>query len=263
MSILHGLVILGALASITFAALFLSYRRRLYMVLGRDLGFPIPTIALKEFDPRFVPGPFGVSLDAEVWLLPELGRVVGGVNERELWILGALAKGARCLFEFGTATGRTTYVMARNATPDAVVGTLTLAPEQVASYASVAGDSRTAAHAALDETRFRSFVYSGTEVESRVRQYFGDSKAFDDTDWLGRCDLVFIDGSHAYSYIQSDTQKAFRMVKSGGIVLWHDYRGSRGSTRDVYRFLNELRATHPLVRLAGTRIVAWRAPAAE
>jgi hypothetical protein len=261
MSPLHVLVVLSSVAAVALGLLCLSYRRRLVIALGRDRPFPIPAIALRDFDVRFEPGPFGTSLDAEVRFLPELGRVIGGVNERELWILSVLAKGAHCLFEFGTATGRTAYLWATNAAQGAVIGTITLSPEESHTYVSAAGDSEGAERAAREEACFGTFLYSGTPVEHQIRQYFGDSKAFDETEWCGRCDVVFVDGSHAYSYIRSDTQKALRMVKPGGIVLWHDYRGKRHITRDVFRFLNELRAEYPLVRLSGTRIVAWRAPA--
>ena len=253
------LLAVTAAAAGVFAGLFLSYRRRLYVVLGRDLGFPIPTAELRDFDARFAPGPFGVSLAAEVAILPELGKVIGGVNTREMWVLAVFARGARRLFEFGTATGRTTYLWARNSPADAVVGTLTLGPGETPASEPGKGDSLTATRTALDETRFTSFVYSGTDVEPKVRQYLGDSKRFDESEWVGRCDVVFVDGSHAFSYVQSDSEKAMRMVRPGGVVLWHDYRGPR-ICGDVYRYLNGLSASRSLVRLAGTRIVAWRAP---
>lgn len=93
----------------------------------------------------------------------------------------------------------------------------------------------------------------------KVRQYLGDSKRFVETDWAGQCDVVFVDGSHAYSYVESDTEKALRMVKPGGIVFWHDYRpGPAG--RDVRRYLDSRYPELPLVCLEGTRIVAPRAP---
>jgi hypothetical protein len=49
-----------------------------------------------------------------------------------------------------------------------------------------------------------------------------------------------------------------RMVKPGGLVLWHDYGpGCHG----VFRALNELSRRLPLVHVAGTTLVAWRRPA--
>jgi predicted O-methyltransferase YrrM len=70
-------------------------------------------------------------------------------------------------------------------------------------------------------------------------------------------DLIFIDGSHAYSYVMSDTEKALKMLKKGGIVLWHDYRGTREAP-DVFRALNELAEKLPIVHIAGTSLAAYR-----
>ena len=89
------------------------------------------------------------------------------------------------------------------------------------------------------ETCFTEFRYSGTDVEGKVRQYYGDSKNFNETPFLNICDLVFIDGSHAYSYVCNDSEKALRMICPGGITLWHDYRGP-DEAAGVYRYLNEL-----------------------
>lgn len=258
--VIPALLLVMTAAAIAFAWLFLAYRRRLHVVLCRDLGFPITTVELHEFDRRFQPGPFGVSTDVEVSLLPDLGKVIGGVNPRELWVLAGFALGARRLFEFGTATGRTTYVWARNAAEDALVGTLTLPPDGIAGYRADAADSDEATAIAVAETRFRTFVFDGTDVEPKIRLYLCDSKEFDESEWVGACDCVFVDGSHAYSYVRSDSAKAMRMVRPGGAVLWHDYRGP-AVCGDVYRYLNELAGTLPLVRLAGTRLVAWRRPA--
>src|SRR5204863_237070 len=81
--------------------------------------------------------------------------------------------------------------------------------------------------------------YTGTEVEHKVEQLFGDSKTLDITPWAGTCDLVFVDGSHAYSYVVSDSEKALQLVRPGGLVLWHDYAGPRHSA-GVYRGLKAL-----------------------
>lgn len=70
-------------------------------------------------------------------------------------------------------------------------------------------------------------------------------------------DLIFIDGSHAYSYIMSDTQKALNMLAPNGIILWHDFRGN-GEVIDVYKAMHELGKKMPLVHIAGTSFVAYR-----
>src|SRR6185369_3239039 len=75
---------------------------------------------------------------------------------------------------------------------------------------------------------------------------------------LKQCDLIFIDGSHAYSYVKNDTEKALRMLKEGGLLLWHDYRYRNLETRGVRQYLDELSETLPLIRLDETTIVAYR-----
>ena len=137
--------------------------------------------------------------------------------------------------------------------------TLTLAPDQLADYQAAEGDGAFAAAYARSESAFTHFRYSGTDVEPQIEQLFGDSKGFDETPYLDSCDVVFVDGSHAYSYVVSDSAKALRMVKAGGVVLWHDYSSA---ATGVFRALNELAARLPLVHLRGTELVAYRRPAA-
>jgi hypothetical protein len=70
---------------------------------------------------------------------------------------------------------------------------------------------------------------------------------------------VFVDGSHARSYVESDSAKAMRMVKPGGLVLWHDYAG-RGHAPGVFAALNALSHTVPLCVVEGTTFAMWRRP---
>jgi predicted O-methyltransferase YrrM len=112
---------------------------------------------------------------------------------------------------------------------------------------------------ALRESSHTEFLYSDTPAAAKVEQLFADSKALDVSQWAGRCDLVFVDGSHAHSYVVSDSAKALELVAPGGVVLWHDYAGPRHAP-GVYRALNELATRLPLVRLEGTTLVAYRRP---
>ena len=71
---------------------------------------------------------------------------------------------------------------------------------------------------------------------------------------------MFVDGSHAYDYACKDSETAFRLVKSGGLVIWHDY----GVWPGVTRALEELEAAKALGlrHIQGTSLVLWRAPGA-
>jgi predicted O-methyltransferase YrrM len=250
--------IVAAVAALTFAALWLQYRGRLYDLLGRDGRAPIPVVALDEFDDAFRQGPLGPTLAAEVAFIGTGRGVPGGTSDREAWVLAVLARSRRTFFEFGTATGKTTYLLARNSPAEAQVVTITLAPDEHGAYSTATGDASDAVRKAIAESQFTSFLYTDTPVERKVVQLFGDSKTLDTSAWRGHFDLIFIDGSHAHSYIMSDTAKALEMLAPGGIIIWHDYRPYRRSMRDVYRALNELRTRLPLVRLRETSMVAYR-----
>jgi predicted O-methyltransferase YrrM len=215
-------------------------------------------VGVESLDPVFRHGPHGPTLDSEVVFLGSGDGVPGGTSDREAWILAALAKRRRNFFEFGTATGRTTYLLARNSPDDAQVVTITLRPEDTAGYVRAKGDAKAAERRAVGESGFSTFVYDGTPYAAKVVQLFGDSKALDTAPYRGRFDLIFVDGSHAYSYVLSDTAKALEMLAPGGIIVWHDYRPYRRSMRDVFRALNELHASRPLVRVRETSFVVYR-----
>ncbi|MDB4883818.1 MAG: hypothetical protein JWL95_2584 [Gemmatimonadetes bacterium] len=255
-------VLVTVLVVVVVGVLLLQYlRERSYRRQRPLLGdWPIRTVSPAELDPIFRPGPFGPSADTEVAFIGKGPFTVeGGTTDAEAWILAVLAKNARHLFEFGTCTGKTAYLWARNAPTDARITTLTLAPESRAEYRAESGDDPAETDVALRESEFATFLYSGTAAESKIEQLYGDSKSFDIGPWAGRCDLVFVDGSHAYSYVVSDSAKALELVRPGGLVLWHDYGGRRHSP-GVYRALNQLATRLPLVRIDGTKLVAFRRP---
>ena len=222
--------------------------------------WPIEPVLPEAIDPAFRPGPFGPSRDAEVTYVGRGPYVVdGGTSDAEAWILAVLAKQASCLFEFGTCTGKTAYLWARNSPEHARVVTVTLAPDQVKhARVEVGDDARDVGYAVLESSHTK-FLYSDTDVAHKVEQVFADSKSLDITPWAGQCDVVFVDGSHAYSYVMSDSAKALELTRNGGLVLWHDYAGPLHSP-GVYGALNELAHQMAIVRIAGTSLAAYRKP---
>lgn len=224
--------------------------------------FPIDGVDLHELDSVFASGPFGPTLATEVHFVGHGPiPVPGGTSDAEAWVLAVLARHARSCFEFGTCTGKTAYLWSRNAMPDAQIVTLTLAPEQRDDYVTGSGDDARSRRYALTESNFTEFLYSGTSAAARITQLFGDSKAFDDTPYDAWADLVFVDGSHAESYVQSDSAKALRMVKPGGLVLWHDYTGPENCP-GVYHGINALAKTLPIRYVKGTTFASYRRPLA-
>jgi len=250
-------VVLGVLAVYCFG-LFLSYRRRFYLATARDQGYAIPTVRLADFHERFRAGPNGTGLAAAVMFIGGAASVPAGTTDHEAWVLSVLARDAHTLFEFGTATGKTAWLLACNSPPGARVFTLTLPPGGQELYRHEKGDGKVARDVAIEESRIGDFLYTGTDAGAKITQLYGDSKDFDHGPFRGLCDLVFVDGAHAHSYVMSDSAKAFEMVSPTGIILWHDYKRRSGVPREVVRALETIARTRPLVRLAGTHMVAWR-----
>ena len=69
---------------------------------------------------------------------------------------------------------------------------------------------------------------------------------------------MFVDGSHAYEYVKSDSDAAFKIVKPGGWVIWHDYNDGF-FWPEVRRYLRELGATRKIVRIKGTMLAVCQA----
>jgi len=86
-----------------------------------------------------------------------------------------------------------------------------------------------------------------------------DSKSFDDQPYASSFSLIFVDGSHAQSYVESDSRKALSMLAPGGICIWHDYRGPRRA-RGVFAALNELAKEIPLRHVKDTSFVIYQKP---
>ncbi|GMV60958.1 MAG: hypothetical protein AMXMBFR74_01270 [Parvibaculum sp.] len=255
------LVVLAVVFAGAFAAT-LSYalRQRVRMKLRPNFGKPpVPHVAIDVWDEVFRSTGLGPNRASEISFIGQAGALAS-INDTETWVLGALAKKARRIFEFGTATGRTTYVLARNAPDDAKVDTLTYLADGDDSYEFDANDpdAEKWRKIALGESHYDKFYYEDTPVAHKVAQHFGDSAKFDEAPYAAQIDLIFVDGAHSYSYVKSDSTKALRMVAPGGYVLWHDY-----SPRcpGVFKALNELGRELPLAHLKGTTLVAYRKPA--
>jgi len=187
----------------------------------------------------------------------------GNVTLLELLVICQIvrAREPKLLLEIGTFDGRTTLALAANAPAEARILTLDLPAEQLGrTVHAPERDEAVYVRKPRPGARFR-----GSPYESRIEQLSGDSVGFDFSPWFGRVDLVFVDGGHSYECVKSDSENALRVLREGGVVLWHDYDAWDGVTLA----LNELYRTDPrfagLVRLRGTTLACLmpseRAPA--
>ena len=66
--------------------------------------------------------------------------------------------------------------------------------------------------------------YLARNLGHRVCQIYGDSRKWDTSNYpAGFFDTVLIDGGHDREVVCNDTHKALPLVRSGGIILWHDF----------------------------------------
>lgn len=257
------LIVFLLIISFVLVFMFIRTRRKLmrfyyrYLYRGYPQPWPIKQISVENISPKFGAGKYGSKLESEIYFLG--GDFNAGISGRERWILSVLAKEANKIFEFGTCTGATTYLLARNSPENAKVVTLTLHPEQKMDAISTKKDIAKDMDAAKSESLYTNFFYEGTRVEDKITQIFSDSKKLDVSSYVEQFDLIFIDGAHIYSYVLNDTEKALKMLKPGGILLWHDYRHPR-RVPGVFNALNEIAEKFPLAHIEGTTLVFYRKP---
>lgn len=224
-----------------FAGGVLQRRHRpLLYTLSKHFGFE-----REKEDPNAKPEPTipriparEIIADETTVQLTRIADVDGNISPAELMIIAALVKQrqpALC-FEIGTFDGRTTENIAANQPDNGHCYTLDLPPDGVESAALplASGDL---AYIKKEQSGTR---ISAAAKERNITQLYGDSAVFDFTAYFGRVDLMFVDGSHSYNYVLADTEKAYQMVRPGGMILWHDY--DRRWWPGVTRALNELQS---------------------
>lgn len=158
---------------------------------------------------------------------------------------------AKRVLEIGTFNGNTTVNIAVNLPDDGQVVTCDLPVEGPADLAiAVAAGEKN-----VTDRRTVGQQYLEHPARSRVKQVFGDTAKLDFSTLGGPFDLAFIDGCHAYDYVKSDTEKVLKVMRQGGLVLWHDYAEMDSVSRAVDEFRSRF---DDLVAIAGTRIAVGR-----
>ncbi len=192
---------------------------------------------------------------AGIW---EYRQENGNVRVSELGILSACAADCRNnsnLFEIGTFDGRTTLNLAMSSPQNCVVYTLDLPPDCEPVNALAPGERHM-----VDKTkpgsRYEKNRESHPGAVNKIHQLHGDSAVFDFSPSAKSCSLVFVDGSHCYETVKSDSYAAMEMVEPGGTVLWHDY----GIWEGVTNVLDEM-AFHDgmsILNISGTSLAYWQ-----
>jgi predicted O-methyltransferase YrrM len=167
------------------------------------------------------------------WSLQSFPSVGASVSPMECAALASLSRlvGARRVFEFGTYKGVSTTQLALNIGEGGMVFTLDL-PEDHPAY--------TLPIPKPEERQIAAEGGKGTLIPSdlleRVTFLRSDSATFDELPYAKTMDLVFVDGAHSYEYVKNDSVKGWSMLRSGGVLAWHDCNAQH---RDVVRYIKE------------------------
>lgn len=242
----------GTLVHLPLSGLSRSWRRLRLQSAARSSDFlqpvRLPTASWRQCTSRrLVP----------LW---EPGKQNGNIRISELAVLNAIAadcENGSTLFEIGTFDGRTTLNLALSAPGGCRIVTLDLPCDRDTALPLEAGERhmvRKQASGSRLEQRRADFP----DAVSRITRLLGDSARFDYSPYLGRCSLVFVDGSHSHEYAKTDSSTAMRLVSPGGKVIWHDY----GIWPGVTKALEELeeREALGLRNIRGTSLVIWQSP---
>jgi len=161
----------------------------------------------------------------------------------------------KVVFEIGTLYGYTALLFALNTDEKAKICTLDLPAEAKFALPATISDvtTRIAHHEA------KRLAFHGHPLERKISVLTGDSACFDYSPWKQKVDIFFIDGSHSYEYVRSDTEHAFACCHPGSVILWHDY--GRWGVNGVSRYLHELSKQYPqIARLPGSSLAILRVP---
>jgi hypothetical protein len=232
---------------------------------------PMP-LEVVEHAERLFPNLYSqeVRLDQLSWRWGDLDREAGLI-----FLCSLAALGHTPVVEFGTFRGRTTYNLALNCDGD--IYTIDLGSASDVGVRSGAADRRGGRSlnralslrevvaqrmsGMLDRIKLGKyttgevFLNAPDEIRRRIHQRLGDSRSLDLSDLYGKAGMVIVDGGHTYDVCTSDSQNAFKLIRSGGVVVWDDYNQYWPGVRAC---IDELAKDHQLYFLQKEQFVIYR-----
>jgi hypothetical protein len=228
------------------AAYYVGECRFLYKCIFPKDGFPQKNV-WEVFGTEQIPVVLYASAARE-WFRPMASYATDLVS---MCMLCQILK-PKTILEIGTYHGGGALHWAGNA-PEADVYTLDLPPKAAPSLAVTEMDQ----NIVLDHEGTKHMVFEGKPEAKRIHCLYGDSATFDFSPFLGKIDLLFIDGAHSYDYVRNDTLRAGPCCKPGGVIAWHDYGrvGFNGVSQWLHEFAKQGRTIY---RVPGGSLVYMR-----
>jgi hypothetical protein len=113
-----------------------------------------------------------------------------------------------------------------------------------------------------DNIPFVGYKYILRGFGHRVAQVYTDSREWDSSHYPdGFFDSCLIDGGHIPEIVVNDTMQALRLVRSGGVIMWHDFCPDDEIVRNFATAKGVVTAIHQITDLlTGFRSLHWIEP---
>jgi hypothetical protein len=113
-----------------------------------------------------------------------------------------------------------------------------------------------------DTMVFVGYKYIERGFGHRVAQVYADSREWDTSNYpAGFFDSCLIDGGHRSEIVVNDTMQALRLVRRGGVVLWHDFCPDDEIMREFPTAKGVVMAVRQIAdHLTGFRSLHWIEP---
>lgn len=151
----------------------------------------------------------------------EVGALIedGGVSYPDLVMLAAITlwMQPRRVLEIGTYHGWTSHNLALQLRGDAELVTINLPDGQTPRLNSSGWNAK------FFPEEKTPLLFEGRSTAKRIKQIKEDTANLSAEDFSGKFDLIFIDGSHSYPYVENDTKLALSVANEQAIIIWHDY----------------------------------------
>ena len=175
---------------LNFVIILIFYRKKIRKFLLKS---SITNISLSEVDQIFELNPINEILKGpkdnviiKSFCINSDNPIVGMTSDYEGWILAVLSKNSNKIFEFGTCSGKTTYLMALNSPENAKIFSLTLNQEMTKNITKEKVDNKISFRNIINESIYEKFLFSGSNVEKKINVIFENSLNFNQKDLLLR-----------------------------------------------------------------------------
>lgn len=247
---------------INLLLIFLINRKKIKKIIYRS---KIQSVNLEKLDSIFINNQidtnlFGPKQEVIVknFCIASGNNIVGMTSDYEAWIISSLSKISNKIFEFGTCSGKTTYLMALNSPKNAKITTLTLGPQNLSDLKKNKLDNKISFRNIINESIYEKFLFSGTEYENKINVIFENSINFNENNHINTFDLIFIDGGHTYSIVKNDSEKSFKMLNTNGVILWHDFVPAKESAKNIVKYINSISKEKKIFHIKNTSLCYYR-----